>query len=98
MTAASQQDLHDFFSSYFNQDWKDGYAMTDEVIAQYVNDVREPDKRSRLADHIEALVTETPDDLALMKALKDLGSHAVPEGEGAARAWLRDVAAKLRAG
>jgi hypothetical protein len=83
-----------FFGGYFHQDWMLDDPDDDAVIARYVRDSDGPDGVGKLADAIDELVAEIPDDGALESVLVGkLGCFHVTDNP---RAWMRDVARRLR--
>lgn len=94
-----RDELRGVFCSYFHEDWVDEFETADDVIAQYLRDGRSHAEVSRIADLIEALVRETPDDDALDRIVNtDLDCNYLPSADGLSmRAWLAHVVTILRA-
>jgi hypothetical protein len=83
-----------FFGAYFHQDWMLDDPDDDAVIARYVRDAGNADRARELAVAIDELVAAIADDGALARLLYGkLGCSYLTNN---ARAWMRDVARRLR--
>lgn len=98
MTSAEDiEDLRNFFSGYFHQDWPDEAADPAEVISQYLAEGWSAEELYRLADEIRRFADGYTNDDELEHALySELGSYYVPSADKIpARAWLQDLVATL---
>jgi hypothetical protein len=83
-----------FFGAYFHQDWMLDEPDDDAVVARYVRDTASSDNVRELANAIDELVAAIPDDRALERVVVGkLGCSYVTDNR---RAWMRDVARRLR--
>jgi CdiI immunity protein len=91
------EDLRNFFSGYFHQDWPDEAADPAEVISLYLAEGWSAGELRRLVDEIRRFADSYTEDDELEHALfTELGSYYVPSADKIpARVWLHDLAATL---
>lgn len=85
--------LRYLLSAYFHQDWNHTHGSWQEVIAEFVTD--DGPTVEAVPGEIDRLLSRTPDDEALERAVRSLGCDYDPaEGD---RAWLQAVRAHIAA-
>jgi CdiI immunity protein len=97
MSPEDIENLRNFFSSYFHQDWQDDAVGPAEVISLYLAEGWNAGELRRLADEIRRFADSHTNDDELEHALvSELGSYYMPRADKIpARAWLHDLAAVL---
>jgi CdiI immunity protein len=93
------EELQNFFSSYFHQDWPEEAKDPAQVISLYLNEGGNADELRGLVEQINRFIDTHPDDEELERALfAELGSYYRPSADKVSpRAWLQDLATTLAA-
>lgn len=91
--------IKNFFSAYFHQDWPEEAEDPAQVISLYLAERPGAEELRGLAKQIRSLVDSYTDDDELEHALlSELGCYYLPSADKvSARAWLQDVACTLEA-
>lgn len=91
-------ELLQFFSAYFHQDWNLEAAHPDEVVHAFMKAAISRNNLINLASNIEIYADSKPDDDAAEIGLfNELGCYYLPSADGiGAKAWLYHVASLLR--
>lgn len=99
MNTNEHRELFQFFAGYFHEDWPVDAGTPDDVISSFIAEHRGTRSPLRIAELIEALVAETPDEREIERLLFDeFGCYYVPASDGqSARGWLSHVSQLLRA-
>ncbi|WP_123533148.1 contact-dependent growth inhibition system immunity protein [Pseudomonas fluorescens] len=89
-------EIHDFFGSYFHQDWREEHETADQVI----NDFLQASDKGTLRlvrNELQSLLLEKKDELSLRAyLLKELSCYYCYWNEGVTgELWLRQIAEKL---
>jgi len=98
MTAPGDfEDLKNFFSSYFHEDWPEEAQDPAQIISLYLAEGWNAEDLLNLAGEIRRFADSHPDDKELEHALfSELGSYYSPSADKiSARTWLLDVASTL---
>lgn len=91
-----QELLEQFFAGYFNQDWQSDAEDPRGIVALYIADASEEERRI-LSESILEYASQFKDDAELEEKLfSELGAFYMPSADGlTAHAWLQSVAAQL---
>jgi hypothetical protein len=91
--------IEDFFSAYFHQDWPEEAKDPAQVISLYLAQRPGAEVLRGLAQQIRRFMDSYTDDDELEHALfSELGCYYQPSADKvSARAWLQDVACTLAA-
>ncbi|WP_395692208.1 contact-dependent growth inhibition system immunity protein [Nocardioides sp.] len=87
--------LGHLLGAYYNQDWADFYASDEQTIDEFVAD--SPDRIRPLVSEIAWVLAEFPDESDLDAYLLSQGCEYIPQGPGGYRAWLQQIADRVRA-
>jgi hypothetical protein len=97
MTARNFDELKDFFSGYFHEDWVLEAEVPDQIISSYLACGRSSKDLRELAGQMLRFADAYSDDVALEQALfSELGCYYLPSVDKiSAREWLQHVASIL---
>lgn len=98
-TSRDFDELKNFFSSYFHEDWPEEAKDPAQVISCYLAQRCEAEDLRGLAAQIRRFINRFPDDNELERALfVELGSYYRPSAdEVSPRMWLQEIASTFDA-
>lgn len=92
-------EIRNFFSSYFHEDWAQEAEDPAQIISLFLAQEWKSEELRALAAQIRRFVDRHPDDQELERALfAELGSYYQPSADKVSpRKWLQEVASTLDA-
>ena len=97
MTADNFDQLKDFCSSYFHEDWVLDAEDSDQAVSSFLSVGWSADELRKLSEQILRFADRYSNDAALEQGLlSELGCYYLPSADNtSAREWLQHVAATL---